>query len=130
LEKADSGINAHTLKNLLWKATSGKGVVNLHHTITFYALERVHPFFNQKEYERVFSACVAFMGEKEINPIPFEKAPVSLPNEYNQFYKVFSTLDAKAVIGCLQNMLPSTKGRQQLGRFSDSGGVRKNQRKL
>ena len=34
-------ITDNTLRDCLWKATSGKGIVNLHHTITFYALEHV-----------------------------------------------------------------------------------------
>jgi hypothetical protein len=117
LKKIDAVITGNTLKNYLWKATSRKGIVNLHHTITFYALKQVCPFLNKNEYEQIFSACVAFMGEKEQDPITFGKPPAILPNEYTAFDKVFSSLDAKAVVGSIQELIPVTKGRQQLGHF-------------
>jgi hypothetical protein len=117
LEKADTVIKARNLENYLWKATSGKGIVNLHHTITFYTLEQVRRFLNKNEYEHALSACVAFMGEKEKEPIRFENASASLTRNYTAFKKAFSSLDAKAVVGSLQKMIPSSKGRRQLGRF-------------
>jgi len=117
LKKTDAPAEGDALRNSLWKATSGKGIVNLHHTITFYALERVRSLLDENEYRQIFSACVAFMGEKEQNSIPFGKAPAIPPREYAAFAKVFASLDAKAVAGSLQELIPSPKGRQQLGHF-------------
>jgi len=117
MEKSDMVINAHTLENQLWKATSGKGIVNLHHTITFYTLEQVRRFLSKNEYEHALSACVEFVGEKEKESIKFEKGSASQTNDFSAFYKIFSRLDGKAVVGSLQEMIPSVEGRRQLGRF-------------
>jgi hypothetical protein len=42
---APPAFSDEALRHHLLRATGGRGIVNLHHTITFYALERVKPLF-------------------------------------------------------------------------------------
>jgi len=48
------------------KATSGRGIVNLHHTITIYAMERVRHFFTKEEYNHMIGAWIGLMGGKKL----------------------------------------------------------------
>lgn len=43
---------------LLLQTTKGKGIVNLHHTITLYAMERVRRLFNKAEFRHMMSALI------------------------------------------------------------------------
>jgi len=48
----------------LLQASSGRGIVNLHHTITIYAIDRVRHFFTTEEYNHLVGAWIAFMEDK------------------------------------------------------------------
>ncbi len=49
----------------LLRATSGRGIVNLHHTITIYAIEHVRKFFTEEEYNHMIGAWIRFMEDKK-----------------------------------------------------------------
>jgi hypothetical protein len=52
--------NEHMLK-----AVSGHGIVNLHHTITRYAIERVRHLLSHEEYVHMLNSWISFMGDKK-----------------------------------------------------------------
>jgi hypothetical protein len=100
----------------LERATSGRGIVNLHHTITLYAIERVCRFFSQEEHYHLIGAWIAFMGDKEAEQLRLSPSEKRLAN-YAEFFKIFSRLDAKGVVESVGGMIFSDQGRQQLARF-------------
>ncbi len=109
---SDEALNHHLLR-----ATSGRGIVNLHHTITLYAIERVHQFFSKEEYEHLTGAWIEFMGDKKAEQIALDSSAVEGPADYTRFYESFSRLKAKSVLASVAAMIVSEQGRRQLGRF-------------
>jgi len=101
----------------LLRATSGRGIVNLHHTITLYAIERVRQFFSKEEYEHLTGAWIEFMGDKRAEQIALDSSAVEGPANYTRFYETFSRLKAKSVLASVGAMIVSEQGRRQLGRF-------------
>ena len=104
----------------LLRATSGSGIVNLHHTITLYAVERVRQLFSKEEYNHMANACIAFMEDKE-EQITLDSPSSELPASYDQFYEIFSRLDAKSTLAIAPGMIASPEGRRRLGRFLIKG---------
>ncbi len=109
---SDEALDHHVLR-----ATSGRGIVNLHHTITLYAIERVHQFFSKEEYEHLTGAWIEFMGDKKAEQIALDSSAVEGPADYTRFYESFSRLEAKSVLASVAAMIVSEQGRRQLGRF-------------
>ena len=105
----------------LLQATSGQGIVNLHHTITVYALERVRQFFSQEEYQFMIGAWIAFMQGKKAGQIMLESRKTKPVADYDEFYKTFSKLDAQSVMVSAAGMMNSQQSRQQLGYFLTRG---------
>lgn len=105
------------LKNYLLQATSGRGIVNLHHTITFYAIERVRRFFSQEEYHHLIEAWIAFMGNKRPKEEALDSRKMEPVASYSRFYEIFSKLEAKPSVASVAGMIDSEQGRKQLGRF-------------
>ncbi len=103
--------------HLLLQATSGRGIVNLHHTITLYAMERVRHLFSKEEYNHMMNAWIAFMGDKDEKQLTVEIPRREYPYDYNRFYETFSEMDAKSVAANAGGMIASSQGRQQLRRF-------------
>ena len=101
----------------LLRATSGRGIVNLHHTITIYAMERARHFLPKEEYHHMIGAWIGFMGEKKLDPIMLDSHKSDLQGDYNRFYETFSTLEAKTVVAPMGEMIASPQGRLELGRF-------------
>jgi len=103
----------------LLRATSGDGIVNLHHTITRYAVERVRHLLSGTEYAHLIDCWIDFLGSKE------EAAPGDTAGEaaadYAGFYQCFSKREEQTVLSALAGMIPSPEGRQQLGRFLIKG---------
>src|SRR3990172_10444427 len=64
LRKLTPFASEDAVKHHLVRATSGTGIVNLHHTITVYTMERVRHFFNKEEYDHLVAAWIAFIGQK------------------------------------------------------------------
>jgi hypothetical protein len=105
----------------LLRATSGRGIVNLHHTITIYAMERVRHFFTKEEYNHMIGSWIGFMGDKKLELIMLDSLKTDLQGDYNRFYETFSTLDAKSVVAPMGEMIASPQGRGRLGRFLIKG---------
>ena len=101
----------------LLRATSGRGIVNLHHTITIYAMERVRHFFTKEEYNHMIGAWIGFMGDKKLELIMLDSLKTDLQGDYNRFYETFSTLDAKSVVAPMGEMIASPQGRVEARAF-------------
>ena len=102
-------------------ATSGRGIVNLHHTITFYALDRVRSLFTEEEYGHVSAAVIRFMGDKKAEHMASDLIPGDPPGNYAQFFDAFSSLNTEYVISSIWQMTSSEIGRQELGRYLVKG---------
>jgi hypothetical protein len=105
----------------LLRATSGRGIVNLHHTITIYAIEHVRHFFTEEEYNHMIGAWITFMEDKKVSLVTLDSFKTEVQGEYDRFYKTFVTLEAKSVVASTQEMIASRQGRLELGRFLIKG---------
>lgn len=109
-----------TLNHHLLRATSGGGIVNLHHTITRYSVDRVRHLLNEKEYAHMIACWVDFMGAKRAEPPSLVSAEEGA-GDYNHFYQYFSKRDEKPVLASLAGLISSEEGRRQLGRYLIKG---------
>jgi len=103
------------------RATSGTGIVNLHHTITFYALDRVRSLFTDEEYGYLCAAVVRFMGDKGAQHMATGVVPRDPPVDYAEFFKTFSSLNTEFAMSSVWRMASSKSGRQELGRYLVKG---------
>ena len=101
----------------LLQASSGRGIVNLHHTITIYAMDRVRHFFTTEEYNHLVGAWIAFMEDKKSKLGVLDRPRMELPADYTGFYETFSRLDAKSLVASIGEMIATPQGREKLGRF-------------
>ncbi|OGP92369.1 MAG: hypothetical protein A2156_14930 [Deltaproteobacteria bacterium RBG_16_48_10] len=106
--------------NLL-RATSGRGFVNLHHTITQYAIERVRKFLTQEDYNQVVNAWSQFMGDKKEKEVTLKGGEAEVLDDYDLFYKTFSKLKAGSLLASLRKMTASEEGRKKIGSFLIQG---------
>jgi hypothetical protein len=121
LRKSTAFTSDEALDYQLMRATSGRGIVNLHHTITLYALERVRQFFSKEEYQHLIGAWIAFMKDKKAEPIKLESRQMKSVSDYAQFYKTFSRLEPKSVVASVAGMIVSHHNRWQLSHFLIKG---------
>jgi hypothetical protein len=105
----------------LLRATSGRGIVNLHHTITIYAIEHVRQFFTEEEYNHMIGGWITFMEDKKLRLVMLDSPKTEFQGDYNRFYETFSTFEAKSVVASMQEMIASQQGRLELGRFLIKG---------
>ena len=105
----------------LLRATSGRGIVNLHHTITIYAIEHVRRFFTEEEYNHMIGAWIRFMEDKKLSRVVLDRPNTEFRDDYNLFYEAFSALEAKSVVASMQEMIASPQGRLDLKRFLIKG---------
>jgi len=103
--------------SMLLQTTKGGGIVNLHHTITLYAMERVRHLFDEQEYGHMLRALVSFMGEKDVMQPEINVPGATHPEDYSSFYETYSELDARTVTAIAKGMITSSQGRRLLGRF-------------
>jgi hypothetical protein len=109
------------IKHHLYRATSGLGIVNLHHTITLYAMERVHYLFTEKEYSHLIDSWIAFLGDKKMGQ-GVVNGPTAQPiARYDEFYELFSKMETKPLVARAERMISSSQGRLDLGRFLIKG---------
>jgi hypothetical protein len=111
------GVSEKEIAHHLLRAASGRGIVNLHHTITLYAMERVRHLFSAEEHDQMIASWVAFMGDKRPEPVTLETRGMTPPADYERFYEIFSELDAGSVVASVAGMMGSEPGRRRLGRF-------------
>ena len=105
----------------LLRATSGRGIVNLHHTITIYAIEQVRSWFNKEEYNHMIGAWIAFMEEKKSKVVALGNAKRAQPGDYGHFYEAFSKLDVESIVAWIREAILSPQGGTQTGRFLIKG---------
>jgi hypothetical protein len=101
----------------LLRATSGRGIVNLHHTITIYSMERVRHFFTEEEYNHMIGAWISFMEDKKSKLVVLDSPKMEISASYARFYEVFSKLEAKSLVASMGEMIGSPQGRAEVGRF-------------
>jgi len=121
LQKMDAFSLDEVFGHHLLRATSGRGIVNLHHTITIYAMEQVRRFFTQEEYNHMMGAWIAFMEDKKLELVTLNGSKSDPPADYSHFYETFSKLEAKSTIAPIGEMIASRQGRLELGRFFIKG---------
>jgi hypothetical protein len=109
--------SGEALNRLMLRATCGQGIVNLHHTITRYALDRVKHLFTPEEFDHMLSAWNEFMGKKRVVEVVLDTADGEREDGYPVFYELFSKLEPKATTASLRKGLPAPQGRQQLSHF-------------
>jgi len=111
----DEALDRHLLR-----ATSGYGIVNLHHTITGYAVERVRHLLDEAEYAHMIACWIEFLGGKaEEAPPPY--TPAETAADYDVFFHVFSKLEEAPLLPSLAGLIPSEEGRLRLGRYLVKG---------
>ena len=117
LPKPLKTLSEKALKEHLLRAASGTGIVNLHHTITLYAIERVRHFFSNEEYQHLIATWVDFLGDKKAKPVDIDRSNIFHVPDDSQFRESFSKLDGKATVAIATGMIDSAEGRKNLGRF-------------
>jgi hypothetical protein len=108
------------LERQFLRATSGDGIVNLHHTITRYAVERMRPLLSVTEYAHMLSCWIDFLGDKEATPFT-APAAAAAPADYASFYHSFAQRQTPPVLATLAGLIPAPEGRRQLGRYLIKG---------
>jgi hypothetical protein len=117
----DPPFSEETLAEAALKATSGQGFLNIHHTITLYAAERVSHLLTADEHQALFAACKAFIGRNGARKVSLGAEPTHPAADYGQFYQVFSRLETIATVKSLVGLADSETGRRSLGRFLIKG---------
>ena len=107
----------------LLRATSGDGIVNLHHTITRYAVERVRHLLSETEYAHMIACWIDFLGSKEGAPPTDPSASEALAESATgtPFGRCFSKREEQPVLSALAGLIPSPEGRLRLGRYLIKG---------
>lgn len=98
------------------RSVSGRGIVNLHHTITRYAIDRVRPFISEEEHNHLLQKWRLFMGDKSAGELPAGTDQRKKP-DYDSFLESYRSLDTEAVVTSLSGLIPVPEGRDLLGRF-------------
>jgi hypothetical protein len=109
------------MPDLMLRSTTGSSFIDIHHTITLYAIERARGFFSKEEYEHLVASWLDWMGEKESHAAFVETQKQGSVRDYDTFYRAFSALDAQAVLKILVPLPASEEGRKLLGRFLIKG---------
>lgn len=109
-----------TLIQHLLKATSGSSIVDLHHTITFYSIQRVRHLLSEEEYAHMMASWLDFMGTKSVK-LPSLVSSVETITDYTNFYPFLLKREIKPALSSLETMISSPEGRQQLGRYLIKG---------
>ncbi len=110
-----------TLNAQLLRATSGRGIVNLHHPITLYAMERVRHLFDEAQYNHLIEAWLNFMGDKVTERVEMEGPREEPPSDYLSFYERFSEMEAKPIVEWVGGMVGSQEGRHRLESYLVKG---------
>lgn len=108
------------IRENLMRAASGDGIVNLHHTITLYSVERVRHLFSEREYSHLVACWVEFLGAKAGKAPEMDLTPRA-HSDYQDFYSHFSRREEKGVMAYLQGMISSAEGRRLVGKYLVKG---------
>jgi hypothetical protein len=104
----------------LIRATSGYGVVNLHQTITRYAVERVRHLLSEAEYAHMIACWIDYLGSKEEDALPADTS-AEAADDYASFYRYFSKREEQPVLSVLAGLILSAEGRLRVGRYLIKG---------
>jgi len=121
LERSNPFKEKQASNRQMLRATSGKGFVPLHHTITRYAIERARRFLGEEDYLHMVNAWVDFLGDTGEERDSLEESFSEPAKEYPQFYEIFSTLKTKPVVTSLNSMIGSQEGRHKIKQFLVQG---------
>jgi len=108
-----------SLDERLSRSVSGTGFVDLHHTITLFAVERTRSFLTRGEHRHMLHAWTGFMGDKQAEPRSFR--PNGKIGDYAQFRESFSQLDANLMLDLTGGMIGSPVDRSRLCAFLVTG---------
>ncbi len=93
-----SPLSAGQMEHHILRATSGQGIINLHHTITIYSIDRVRHLFRGEEQSMLISAWIDFMGDKEPAEVMMDESGPESFTDYDHFYSLFSELNPKPLL--------------------------------
>jgi hypothetical protein len=105
----------------LLRATSGYGIVNLHYTITRYAIERVRHLLSETEYAHLITSWINYLGTKSVEASPVYDANAKAATDYASFQQCFVKRDEQPVLSALAGLVSSQDGRLTLGRYLVKG---------
>jgi hypothetical protein len=117
------GLQVHdqALADYILRSTTGSSFMDIHHTITLYAIERARDLISRQEHEHLVASWLDWMGEKEPQEVSVEAANRRTAPSYGSFYEPFSALDTRAVLKMVIPLAGSAAGRKLLGRFLIKG---------
>ncbi len=114
-------VQGRGLSDSLLRSTTGASFVDIHHTITFYAIERSRRLLSDPEYGHLVASWLDWMAEKEAHVVTVEPSKRDTVPAYGSFYEAFSALDTAAVFKMAVSLVASVEGRKLLGRFLIKG---------
>jgi len=100
----------------LLRAVSGSSIVDLHNTITLYAIENMRHLLAPKEYGHMLASWIEYVGDKSVELFPIDRKS-DVPENYGQFYQIFSGVDAGRTVNHLAGLLDTDLKRRQMGQF-------------
>ena len=103
----------------LSRSVTGTGFVDLHHTITLFAIERTRSFLTRAEHRHMVHAWMSFVGDKQAQPRSF--ATHGKIGDYARFRESFSQLDANLMLDLTGGMIVSPADRSRLCAFLVTG---------
>lgn len=115
--KASSQVPSNSIEECLMRAVSGSGIVSLHHTITFYAIEKARNLISTEEYASMIENWLEFVGDKHPRPFSEQQTQSSTFNTYDQFFEAFSQKDPKEMTMKLAGLFNTEAERFRLGEF-------------
>ncbi len=102
------------------RAVSGTGIVELHHTITLYAIERCRYLFAEDEYEHLLTKWAGMMKNKRVDLKSSTEKPAEL-SDYSDFAALFVRHKPESLIPYIKGALNSKSLRYQLGGYIVKG---------
>ncbi|MEO0249878.1 MAG: hypothetical protein ABIN58_10175 [candidate division WOR-3 bacterium] len=106
---------APPLRDLLYRSVTGSGFVDIHHTITLYALERTRSFMSREEQNHLIGAWAAWMDTKQSYQKVYPQDGTIV--DYDTFRQAFLQLDAEHLIALAGGMIERADDRSRLGAF-------------
>jgi hypothetical protein len=116
LKRSDSTLS---MEDCVARSVTGAGFIDLHNTITLYAIEQVKAFFTPAEWDHLFTAWILFMGNKRTDLRSFP-SPGKV-DDYEEFYRLFSRLDEDLIVHMAGGMIASADDRYRLCTFLIAG---------
>lgn len=104
------------LTQYLFKATSGSGFINLHHTITRYSIERIRHLLIEEEYAHLIACWINFIGNKKVNTPALNPTSETL-GDYQSFYQTFGKREEDQVLSLLERSIDTPEARLKSGRY-------------